>query len=185
MELLLGSRKPWGESPALCLHSLGSSFVLSFQAELHNADAQSISTSLYQDVFGPKASRDPESALVRIRQKKFLEEFEYANWASMTVYLRNPLDLSAMPLNGPRVPATGWSIEPPEDQWTEVKSTVDGLKPGGRYAVSAPQTSRLPQELFSGWKGTVIRLDGTQDPVSDSVVRELDLDPNEASDASR
>ena len=30
-------------------------------------DAQSIATAFYRDVFGPAASRDPETALVRIR----------------------------------------------------------------------------------------------------------------------
>ena len=103
----------WGESPALMLHKDGAGLVLSFQAELHNSDAKSISAAFYADVFGPAASRDPESALVRIRVDKFTREFPCANWASMTVYLRGPLDLSALPLNGPRVPAVGWTDEVP------------------------------------------------------------------------
>lgn len=103
----------WGESPALTLHRAGAGLVLSFQAELHNLDAKSISGAFYSDVFGPAASRDPESALVRIRVDKFAKEFPCANWASMTVYLRGPLDLSALALNGPRVPAVGWTDELP------------------------------------------------------------------------
>src|SRR5262245_50617777 len=87
----------WGESPALCLHQNNANLVLSFQAELHNDDARSISQSFYRDVFGPAASLDPESALVRIRTRKFREEFQFANWASMTVLLRKPLDLTAIP----------------------------------------------------------------------------------------
>jgi len=102
------SANSWGDSPALCLHQAGAAMVLSFQAELHVLDAASISESLYGDVFGPAASRNPESALVRIRSDKFAREFPFANWASMTVYLRCPLDLSALPLNGPRVPRAMW-----------------------------------------------------------------------------
>lgn len=113
-----GAANSWGESPALCLHRNGASFVLSFLAELHNLDAASISKAFYQDVFGPAASRDPETSLVRIRAQKFASEFQFANWASMTVYMRAPLDLSALPLNGPRVPQSGWSAmdlaTPPE-----------------------------------------------------------------------
>src|SRR5262249_6436673 len=92
----------------LCLHRNDAGFVLSFLAELHNLDAQSISTAFYREVFGPAASRDPETALVRIRAKKFAEEFAFANWASMTVYMRAPVDMSALPLNGPRVPQAAW-----------------------------------------------------------------------------
>jgi hypothetical protein len=106
-----GAINSWGESPALCLHRNGAVLVLSFLAELHNLDAKSISAEFYRDVFGPAASRDPETALVRIRCTKFTSEFAYANWASMTLYLRSPLDLSALPLNGPRVPQSGWSVD--------------------------------------------------------------------------
>ncbi len=106
-----GAANSWGESPALCLHRNGAGFVLSFLAELHNLDAKSISTAFYRDVFGPAASRDPETALVGIRAEKFANEFAYANWASMTVYLRAPIDMSALPLNGPRVPQALWTEE--------------------------------------------------------------------------
>jgi len=113
-----GAANSWGESPALCLHRAGAGIVVSFLAELHNLDAQSISIALYSDVFGPAASRDPETALVRTRANKFTSEFAFANWASMTVYMRAPIDMSALPLNGPRVPQTQWSQD-------EVASALD------------------------------------------------------------
>ncbi len=108
-----GAVNSWGESPALCLHRSGAEFVVSFLAELHDLDAKSISTQFYRDVFGPAASRDPETALVQIRAGKYqnIDEFPNANWASMTMYMRAPLDLSALPLNGPRVPQAAWSGE--------------------------------------------------------------------------
>lgn len=109
-----GAANSWGESPALCLHRDGgdrggAGLVMSFLAELHNLDAQSISAAFYSEVFGPAASRDPETALVQIRADKFANEFAFANWASMTVYMRAPIDMSALPLNGPRVPQGKWS----------------------------------------------------------------------------
>ncbi|HEY1985256.1 MAG TPA: hypothetical protein VGG85_07605 [Terracidiphilus sp.] len=117
-----GAANSWGESAALCLHnpdlhssdlhSRGAGLVLSFLAELHNDDARSISKALYRDVFGAAASRDPETSLVQIRADKFANEFPYANWASMTVYMRAPIDLSALPLNGPRVPQAKWAAFP-------------------------------------------------------------------------
>jgi tetratricopeptide (TPR) repeat protein len=175
------SGNSWGDSPAMCLHRLGSTFVLSFQAELHNLDAQSISSDLYRGVFGPMPSRDLESTLVRIRAARFRDQFENANWASITLYLRNPIDLSALPLNGPRVPAECWSEEALDNHWDEVVKTVARLKPGDRLSLEgAPQPDKLPEGPFRTWKGTVIRLDGGQDPLSKSTLKQLDLDPDQA-----
>jgi tetratricopeptide (TPR) repeat protein len=232
-----GAANSWGESPALCLHRKGAGFVLSFLAELHNLDAQSIATAFYRDVFGPAASRDPETALVRIRADKFANEFAFANWASMTVYMRAPIDMSALPLNGPRVPQAQWSAEsamapdagtsaapaeaPQEDGaegaltdaieeivaeaereapadtpthpattdpaagvselWATVAKKVSGLQAGtvndfhGFENLPMETTAQLPLWAFTAWRGNVIRLDGASDPLSDSVVRELDI----------
>ena len=105
-----GAANSWGDSPALWLHRDGAAMVLSFQAELHVLDAASISQGFYSEVFGPAASRDPETALIHARCAKLNEGFQNACWASMTVYLRSPLDLSALPLNGPRVPQSQWDF---------------------------------------------------------------------------
>ncbi len=129
-----GAADSWGVSPALCLHRNGVGMVLSFLAELHNDDAGSIAEAFYRDVFGAAASRDPESALLRIRCAKVATEFAFANWASMTVYLRSPLDLTALPLNGPRVPAAGWLADPaaisnvPTVVVAEIRRTPSGRK---------------------------------------------------------
>jgi hypothetical protein len=174
----------WGESPALCLHRLGAAMVLSFQAELHNEDAKSIAAALFSDVFGAAASRDPESALVRIRADKFQREFAYGAWASMTVYLRGPLDLTALPLNGPRVPAQGWSDDDvaSSDAWEQVSAAVGSLQPGAHQAFPGPTEafSKLPKQAFASWNGTIIRLDGADNPVSDACLEELGLSRKEA-----
>ncbi|MGA7525360.1 MAG: hypothetical protein WBW84_23120 [Acidobacteriaceae bacterium] len=169
-----GAANSWGESPALALHRNGASLVLSFLAELHNEDAGSISEAFYADVFGPSASRDPESALLKIRCAKATTEFAFANWASMTVYLRSPLDLSALPLNGPRVPASAWLAETSapdtsaageaaasEAYWRLVAAQIRDLQPGsvGEMDAWAMEFTQLPEAAFHGWRGNVIRLD--------------------------
>jgi hypothetical protein len=173
----------WGESPALCLHRRGTAMVLSFQAELHNIDAKTIAEAFYSDVFVAAASRDPESALVRIRCDKFKNEFNYAAWASMTVYLRTPLDLNSLPLlNGPRLPERSWAETEVGDTWAPVCEAIGTLVPGGRAAENAPTEpfSKLPRSIFAGWNGTVIRLDGDAEPVSEACIQELGLSRKDA-----
>jgi hypothetical protein len=190
-----GAADSWGESPALCLHRDGAGLVLSFLAELHNLDAKSISTDFYADVFGPAASRDPESALLRIRCAKVKNEFYAANWASMTVYLRTPLDLSALPLNGPRVPEAGWAdstaavapgvVETAAswgDPGAKVAEQVGKLQPGtlNKFEVDSGPIDKLPRYAFKDWRGNVIRLDGVHEPLSDDVIAELNLRVDQA-----
>jgi tetratricopeptide (TPR) repeat protein len=211
-----GAANSWGESPALCLHKKGAGFVLSFLAELHNLDAQLISAAFYREVFGPAASRDPETALVRIRANKFANEFPYANWASMTVYMAAPLDLSALPLNGPRVPQAQWSTDQPDvpasscaclevapvtvgatvqpqpaapaadadpelaGLWKALATTVSQLQPGlnefhGFDKLPSEVTSKLPASVFAAWRGNVIRLDGSDEPLAPETLGELNV----------
>jgi hypothetical protein len=139
------SANSWGDSPALCLHRAGAALVLSFQAELHVEDAGSIAAALYGDVFGPAASRDPETALVRIRTEKYLKEFAFANWASLTVFLGRPLDLSALPLNGPRVPRAQWIA----DIQTSTSSSGSGSASG--FSAAAADMANRP--FASGYGG--------------------------------
>jgi hypothetical protein len=195
-----GAADSWGESPALSLHRNGAGLVLSFLAELHNDDAGSIAEAFYGDVFGPAASRDPESALLRIRCAKVATEFAFANWASMTVYLRSPLDLSALPLNGPRVPARGWQAEaatqtpaagnvvaatedPAADFWKRVAAQVNQLQPGTKNEIDASSVtySQLPPSAFRAWRGNVIRIDeGAEAMPDDATLRELGLEVENA-----
>jgi hypothetical protein len=190
-----GAADSWGESPALSLHRNGAGLVLSFLAELHNDDAGSIAEAFYGDVFGPAASRDPESALVRIRCAKVATEFAFANWASMTVYLRNPLDLSALPLNGPRVPARSWQADtetqtaaavtedPAAGFWKKVAAQVSQLQPGTKNEIDASSVtySRLPAAAFRAWRGNVIRIDESAEAMpDDATLRELGLETESA-----
>ena len=167
-----GAADSWGVSPALCLHRNGVGMVLSFLAELHYDDAGSIAEAFYADVFGAAASRDPESALVRIRCAKVATEFAFANWASMTLYLRTPLDLTALPLNGPRVPGAGWSADEVTDGfWQQVATQVSLLQPGAQVVVdgSAVDYTKLPLAAFKAWRGNVIRIDESAGLVADDA----------------
>ena len=172
-----GAANSWGESPALCLHRNGAGFVLSFLAELHNLDAQSISTAFYREVFGPAASRDPETALLRIRVGKFNGEFAYANWASMTIYMRAPIDMSALPLNGPRVPQELWTVDstaeaadpcdcavpcpmPVEMQPTEAMQAcaASAVQVTPAPPATGTSASRAAQDLWAGLASAVSKL---------------------------
>ena len=176
-----GAADSWGVSPALCLHRNGVGMVLSFLAELHYDDAGSIAEGFYADVFGAAASRDPESALLRIRCAKVATEFAFANWASMTVYLRSPLDLTALPLNGPRVPAAGWlpaADEAKDTFWTTVANQVSRLQSGAQDEMdaSAVAYTKLPTAVFKLWRGNVIRIDESAGLLADdATLRELSL----------
>jgi hypothetical protein len=187
-----GAANSWGDSPALWLHRDGATMVLSFQAELHVLDAASLTQSFYSEVFGPAASRDPETALVHARCTKFTEGFQNACWASMTVYLRSPLDLSALPLNGPRVPNSQWDLAAQaspsapaptavaDDPWTAVERQICTMQPGSwKQMVEPPAlgdpSARVPVWVAAGWRGNVIRLDGSVDPISREVLSDLDL----------
>ena len=176
-----GAADSWGVSPALCLHRNGVGMVLSFLAELHYDDAGSIAEGFYADVFGAAASRDPESALLRIRCAKVATEFAFANWASMTVYLRSPLDLTALPLNGPRVPAAGWlpgADEAKDTFWTTVANQVSRLQSAAQDEVdaSAVAYTKLPAAAFKSWRGNVIRIDESAGLLADdATLRELGL----------
>lgn len=191
-----GAANSWGESPALALHRNGARLVLSFLAELHNEDAGSIAEAFYADVFGPLASRDPESALVRIRCAKATTEFAFANWASMTVYLRSPLDLSALPLNGPRTPESAWLADASatntnatdegaasEAYWRLVAAQIRDLQPGsiGEMDAWAMVFTQLPEAAFRSWRGNVIRLDEALGAMpDDATLQELGIDMDKA-----
>src|SRR4051794_1001378 len=172
-----GAANSWGESPALSLHRKGAGFVLSFLAELHNLDAQSISTAFYKEVFGPAASRDPETALVRIRAYTFANEFAYANWASMTIYMRAPIDMSALPLNGPRVPQERWTADstaaapdpcacaapcPMPLEMQSAEAMQAGTPGDGQVTPAAAQTgpdaNKAVRDLWAGLAAAVSRL---------------------------
>src|ERR1700722_15009500 len=176
-----GAADSWGVSPALCLHRNGVGMVLSFLAELHYEDAGSIAEGFYADVFGAAASRDPESALLRIRCAKVATEFAFANWASMTVYLCSPLDLTALPLNGPRVPGAGWlpaADEAKDTIWTTVANEVSRLQSGAQDEMdaSAVAYTKLPAAAFKAWRGNVIRIDESAGLLADdATLRELSL----------
>jgi len=99
----------WGASPTLALHAAGNVFVLGFVAPLSLKASADIAQKFYDSVFGVAGSQDPERVITEIRAWQFKHQKEFCDWASMTLWLRQPLDLSALPLGTVRVPATAWS----------------------------------------------------------------------------
>jgi len=176
-----GAANSWGDSPALWLHRDGATMVLSFQAELHVLDAASISQGFYSEVFGPAASRDPETALVHARCTKFTEGFQNACWASMTVYLRSPLDLSALPLNGPRVPRSQWDftvpVSPPLPSPAPAAAADQFMAPPPSFSYATPGA----QSTYGAALGEVATAGGTsagsEDNAQDGAQNGQDVTP--------
>ena len=100
-----GAANSWGESPALCLHQQRRRLCTFVPCRVAQPRC-----AVDLDVVLSRRYLVPPPAAIRKRRwsaygpDKFANEFPYANWASMTVYMRAPLDMSALPLNGPRVP---------------------------------------------------------------------------------
>ena len=52
---------------------------------------------------------DEEQALTLIRAYEYREQFEFCDWASMTVWLRAPVDFSSLPLGRQYLHEDAWT----------------------------------------------------------------------------
>jgi tetratricopeptide (TPR) repeat protein len=151
----------WGASPTLALHAAGNVFVLGFVAPLNLKASAEIARKFYDSVFGEAGSQDPERAITEIRAWQFKEEYQFCDWASMTVWLRQPLDLSALPLGTVRVPATAWSATAAAvPQRLRDVLGRDAALGDARLLQGVEVTAPFPDDLIKEWRGPVIVLDG-------------------------
>jgi tetratricopeptide (TPR) repeat protein len=151
----------WGASPTLALHAAGNVFVLGFVAPLSLKASAEIAQRFYDSVFGAAGSQDPERAITEIRAWQFKEEYEFCDWASMTVWLRQPLDLSALPLGTVRVPATAWSATAAAvPQRLRDVLGRDAALGDARLLQGVEVTAPFPDGLIEEWRGPVIVMDG-------------------------
>jgi len=169
----------WGASPTLALHAAGNVFVLGFVAPLNLKASAEIAKRFYDSVFGPAGSQDPERAITEIRAWQFKEEYEYCDWASMTLWLRQPLDLSALPLGTVRVPATAWSATAAAVP-VRLRDVLgrDAALGDVRLLQGVEVTAPFPDDLINEWRGPVIVLDGRAASESDSPFQALQIDTN-------
>jgi tetratricopeptide (TPR) repeat protein len=168
----------WGASPTLALHAAGNVFVLGFVAPLSLKASAEIAQKFYDSVFGVTGSQDPERAITKIRAWQFKEEYEFCDWASMTVWLGQPLDLSALPLGTVRVPATAWTTTAAAvPQRLRDVLGRDAALGDARLLQGVEVTAPFPDDLVKEWRGPVIVLDGRA--AADNLpLQELQIDTN-------
>src|SRR5215831_4078106 len=168
----------WGASPALALHAAENVFVLGFVAHLNLKASAEIAERCYDSVIGAAGSQDPERAITEIRAWQFKEEYEFCDWASMTVWLRQPLDLSALPLGTVRVPETVWSATAAAaPQRLRDVLGRDAALGDARLLQGVEVTAPFPDDLIKEWRGPVIVLDGRA-AADDLPLQELQIDTN-------
>jgi tetratricopeptide (TPR) repeat protein len=167
----------WGASPTLALHAAGNVFVLGFVAPLSLKASAEIAQRFYDSVFGAAGSQDPERAITEIRAWQFKEEYEFCDWASMTVWLRQPLDLSALPLGTVRVPEAAWSATAAAvPQRLRDVLGRDAALGDARLLQGVEVTAPFPDDLIEEWRGPVIVMDGRAAAESDSPFHALQID---------
>ena len=167
----------WGASPTLALHAAGNVFVLGFVAPLSLKASAEIAQKFYDSVFGVAGSQDPERVITEIRAWQFKHQKEFCDWASMTLWLRQPLDLSALPLGTVRVPATAWSATAAAvPQRLRDVLGRDAALGDARLLQGVAVTAPFPDNLIREWRGPVIVLDGRAAAESDSPFEELQID---------
>ena len=167
----------WGASPTLALHAAGNVFVLGFVAPLSLKASADIAKKFYDSVFGAAGSQDPERAITEIRAWQFKHQKEFCDWASMTLWLRQPLDLSALPLGTVRVPVAAWSATAAAvPQRLRDVLGRDAALGDARLLQGLAVTAPFPDNLIREWRGPVIVLDGRAATESDSPFKELQID---------
>ena len=155
--------QPGGRSAAMALNEAGSTFVISFATPLHYESASEIARRFYEGVFQTRNGLDPESTVVSERSRLFTDEPYFCDWASLTLWLRRPLDLSSLPLLGPRIPASDWSGE----SLSGFDRLRDELRkhvvPGSTvlFQGTTPEIP-IPQNLVEDWGGPVVHLDSSE-----------------------
>jgi tetratricopeptide (TPR) repeat protein len=158
----------WGESLALILHKgtdeENTTFVLAFSTELHYETSSQIARGFYDDVFTARNALDPESAVVAQRKRLYAKAVMACEWASMTLWLRQPVDLSKAVLDGPRLPPQGWTRNVKIDSAAELREIFEEkVRPGravliGNRKIKGP----LPLELVDEYSGAVVHLRGKE-----------------------
>jgi tetratricopeptide (TPR) repeat protein len=112
--------QPWGSSPALSLHAMQTSFVLSFFTPLRYKTSSDIASRFYRSIFTSRDLLDPESAVVEERKRLYETDLLSCDWASMVLWLRCPLDVSGV-LKGPNLPQS-------DDTWAETVTKTRSLQ---------------------------------------------------------
>jgi tetratricopeptide (TPR) repeat protein len=153
-----------GDSLGRLLHGRDTNLVLGFATPLRFEDAGLLAERFYAEVLDPRTGGDVESVLVGLRRLQAKSARLRCLWASLTVWLRRPLDLTPALRDGPRLPEDAWVAGAGRRE--ELALLLSDPVPG-RYTVRAPMEvpPALAPELVRNTRGAAIRLHGAIDAV--------------------
>jgi tetratricopeptide (TPR) repeat protein len=163
----------WGESPGLMLQRKGTRLVLGFATPLQYKTADTLARRFYSSVFDARSGGDVEAVLTRERARLFQENRDESVWASLTVWLRCPLDLSPTVKDGPRIPRAAWPdrrLKVDEKIATRIRGGVAG-RLEVIEGIRVPE--QLPTELVAGFPGAVVHLRGSPSGPFDDLLSDL------------
>jgi tetratricopeptide (TPR) repeat protein len=170
----------WGTSLAHSLHRSDNAFVLGFATPLRYESSAALASSFYRAVFTDRKVVDPESAIVRQRSQLYKpDNLNSCEWASMTLWLRHPLDTSLAALEGLRLPQG-------TQYWTEAKATelpaiskifAQSVVPGRTVLITGEDLpNALPLDLVKEYDGPVVHLLGRSALEDDSILEDLGVE---------
>ncbi len=167
-----------GDSVAMALQRAKNQFVLSFAAPLNFDAGNQIAAEFFNQVFGERGQQDPETAVTRIRAQLREQAFEFCDWASMTLWLDRPVDLSRLPLGRMRLPRSGWSDRSVDDVPAPIRTEFERAALGELRLISNATVAKpLPLGLVRQWGGPVVHLDGPNALRQEGIFEPLKLDP--------
>jgi tetratricopeptide (TPR) repeat protein len=168
----------WGTSVAHSLHCAENTFVLGFATPLRYQSSAALATRFYSAVFTDRRVADPESAIVKQREHLYKSDLNSCEWASMTLWLRHPLDTSLTALEGPRLPQEGqsWS-DGSASEFPRISEIFAQTVVSGRTVLILGEDlpGPLPRELVKDYDGPVVHLRGRAALANDSIFEELGL----------
>ena len=163
----------WGESPGRLLQRKGTKLVLGFATPLRNETARALATQFYSSLFDARSGGDVESVVTRERARLFREDRYECVWASLSVWLRCPLDLSPSVKDGPRIPRAAWTDQP-LDVDRALAARIRGAVAGRLEVIEGIRVpEQLPTELVTGFPGAVVHLRGSPPGPFDDLLSHL------------
>ena len=164
----------WGKSLGMRFHERGAKFVLCFSTPLRYETSGAIANRFYTSVFSSRDPLDPETAIVEERKHLHQEDLMTCDWAAMTLWLRQPVDLSAAVLNGPRLPEGSWGDERVEFE----NKLINKVAPGRVVLLTNQQAPvRMPYTLTTAYRGAAVYLKGTDGLKDHSLFEKLGAEP--------
>ena len=152
--------QPWGESLAMKLHRQANRLVLGFTTPVREDTAGDLARRFYDAVFEGRPPVDPETALTALRAALYAERLRACEWASLSVWLNGAVDLDAAVLDGPRLPADGWTTAAADEEWRFVRDQLRTFGRRGCIAVVPNATAgpQAPADAAAEYRGAAIHL---------------------------